>query len=173
MKIGLLKVALISLLCSCVMVSCGRQDKQPPVDLTPKEQVQETVDVSYAQIGKIKTIPVKVNGVSMDMIFDSGCSGVTMSLHEVQTLAKNGQISQSDIIGSSYSTIADGSIVENGLILLREIEIGGPNGVVLHNIEASVLLNQEAPVLLGNDVLDRVASYEVDNKEKTIRFKLK
>ena len=79
-------------------------------------------------------------------------------------------LSEDDIIGSNYSQIADGSIVENGLINLREVEIGGEDGLVLHNVEATVALNQNAPILLGNDVLDELASVKVDNVNKTINF---
>lgn len=106
----------------------------------------------------------------MSMIYDTGCSGVHLSLNELQTLFKNGKFSEDDIIGSNYSQIADGSIVENGLINLREVEIGGEDGLVLHNVEATVALNQNAPILLGNDVLDELASVKVDNVNKTINF---
>ena len=47
----------------------------------------------------------------MSMIYDTGCSGVHLSLNELQTLFKNGKFSEDDIIGSNYSQIADGSIV--------------------------------------------------------------
>ena len=41
---------------------------------------------------------------------------------------------------------------------------------MLHNVEATVALNQNAPILLGNDVLDELASVKVDNVNKTINF---
>ncbi len=84
---------------------------------------------------------------------------------------KNGQFSEGDIVGTSLSTIADGSVVENGEIILRKVEIGEGNSIVLQNVSASVALNQNAPVLLGNGVLDEVASFEIDNVKKVIKFK--
>ena len=87
----------------------------------------------------------------------------------MQTLWKNGQFEESDIIGSSYSQIADGSIVENGLIVLRSVAI--TDQLVLQNVEATVALNQDAPLLLGNNVLDEYASIEIDNVSETINFK--
>ena len=106
----------------------------------------------------------------MNMIYDTGCSGVSLSLNEVQTLLKNGKLGLDDILNSSYSTIADGSIVENGMINIKRIEIGGEEGIVLENIQAAVALNQIAPILLGNSVLDELASVEVDNIGKVIIF---
>ena len=88
----------------------------------------------------------------------------------MQTLCKNGKLDQNDILGSSYSRIADGSIVEDGTINIKKIEIGDEDGLVLENVQASVALNQRAPILLGNAVLDELASVEVDNVEKTINF---
>ena len=155
------------------LLSCENKAKRPPVDFdqNDKVEVNGNVEVPYSELGGVKTIPVKLNGVSMDMIFDTGCSGMSISLNELLTMQKNGKFSESDIVGVSESTIADGSVVENAVINLREVEIGGKSGIVLHNIEASVALNQIAPILLGNGVLDAVASVEVDNINKTIKFK--
>jgi len=153
------------------LISCNSGTKKPPVDLSKVKAKKEVISIPYREINGVKTIPVKLNGVSMDMIYDTGCSGVHMSLLELQTLYKNGKFSQSDVIGTSMSQIADGSVVQNGVIILREIEIGGEDGIVLPNVEASVSLNQEAPILLGNGALDKVAAVEVDNVKKTINFK--
>ena len=163
LTIALLSVVMLGALFS----SCDNKQKKPPVDLKEKEQVELNGEVSvpYSELGGIKTIPVKLNGVSMDMIFDTGCSGMSISMQ------KNGKFSESDIVGITEATIADGSVVEKGLINLHEVEIGGKDGIILHNVQASVALNQIAPILLGNGVIDAVASVEVDNINKTIKFK--
>lgn len=161
-------LAVMPLFCCCT--SCESK-KTPPVNLGGTQQQGNIVSVEYSELNGDKTIPVKVNGMTMDMIFDTGCSGLHMSLTELQLLVKNDKLESSDILGSSYSQIADGSIVQNGEILLREVEIA--RGIVLYNVRASVALNQTAPVLLGNGVLDELASYEVDNITHTINFKKK
>ena len=156
-----------------IFISCENKPKNPPVDLgkSKVEIASDDVEVPYSELGGVKTIPVKLNGVSMDMIFDTGCSGMSISLNELLTMQKNGKFSDSDIVGITESTIADGSVVEKGLINLSEVEIGGRDGIKLHNIEATVALNQVAPILLANGVLDEVASVEVDNMKKVIKFK--
>ena len=106
--------------------SCNTKGKKPPVDLSGLNSVTD-ISIPYTELNGVKTIPVKLNGITMSMIYDTGCSGVHLSLNELQTLFKNGKFSEDDIIGSNYSQIADGSIVENGLINLREVEIGGPS----------------------------------------------
>ncbi|MDE7427332.1 MAG: retroviral-like aspartic protease family protein [Muribaculaceae bacterium] len=153
------------------LTSCDKRDTKPVYNLS--KTTSGVISVPYEDIGGVKIIPVKLNGITMNMIYDTGCSGIHLSLNEVQTLAKNGKLDASDILDASYSTIADGSIVENGTILIKRIEIGGKDGIVLEGKKASVALNQEAPILLGNSVLDELASVEVDNIAKTINFNKK
>ena len=160
------------LLALLYFISCGNtNNKSKLVYYTTDDFTQKSnVKVPYAELNGVKTIPVKINGVTLDMIYDTGCSGLHFSLAELQILVKHEAIEKSDFIGTAYSTIADGSIVENGLINIQTVEIGGEDGIVLHNVQASVSLNQEAPVLLGNGVLDQVAETSVDNMNKTINF---
>lgn len=151
------------------LLSCEKKASKPPYNLT--QELREGIKIPYEELGGVKVIPVKLNGVTMNMIYDTGCSGLHISLNELQTLAKNDKISQDDVLGVSYSTIADGSIVQNGLINIKRIEIGNSDDmIILDNVQASVALNQDAPILLGNAVLDELASVEVDNVEKTINF---
>lgn len=151
------------------MTSCKQKNDRPPYQLdTPSKP---SVSIAYEEMGGVKVIPVKLNGVTLNMIYDTGCSGIHISLNELQTLYKNGKFSQEDVLGVEYSSIADGSIVENGSINIKEIKIGdGDDCLVLHNKKATVALNQVAPILLGNEVLDELASVEVDNVKKQINF---
>jgi predicted aspartyl protease len=155
------------------ITSCDSKQKKPPYNLDTETTATKCISIPYEEFGGVKFIPVKLNGITMNMIYDTGCSGLHISLNEVQTLAKNGKLDAGDILEASYSMIADGSIVENGTINIKRIEIGGEDGIVLENIQASVELNQDAPVLLGNAVLDEFASVEVDNISKTINFNKK
>ena len=166
-------ILILSAICILILSNaCTNGQKRPPVNLN-NAQKEHVVKVDYSELGGVKTIPVKINGVSMDAIYDPGCSGMHMSLHELQTLLKNGKFNENDIVGFSGSQVADGSIVPNAVYQIREIEIGGKDGFKLFNIETTVSLNQEAPVLLGNAVFDQVASVEVDNINETINFTLK
>lgn len=160
---------LFILLTILFFASCERKATKPPYNLG-QETTESIISIPYEEIGGVKVIPVKLNGITMNMIYDTGCSGIHLSLNEVQTLVKNGKLDTNDILDASYATIADGSIVQNGTINIKRIEIGDKENIVLENIQASVALNQVAPILLGNTVLDELASVEVDNIAKTINF---
>lgn len=149
--------------------SCKEKEQKPPVPL-PKPD-EKVVEVKYNEMGNVKTIPIKVNGVSIDAVFDTGCSGISLSLHELQTLSKNNRFDIEDLLGCSYATIADGSKVVNVVMVLKDVTIGNDNPIVVKNVEASVSMNGEAPVLIGNGVFDKVAAMEIDNVKKCIRFK--
>lgn len=110
-------------------------------------------------------IPCKVNGLSLKFIFDTGASTVTMSLTEANFMIKQGLITQNDIVGSSYYSIADGSITEGTIVILRKIEIGG---MVLKDVRASVIHSQNAPLLLGQNVISRLGKIQIDYKNSTL-----
>lgn len=168
-----MKKALFLLMLFGCFWSCDNGQKQPPVDLKSKKSQDNTICVKFRESHGLAVIPAKLNGVSIDMIFDSGCSGMQLSLHELQTLYKNGAFSEDDIIGTTFSQVADGSIVEDGVVIIRELAIGGEDGLVLHNLRATVSLNEISPVLLGMDVISEVASVEIDNVHETLNIRKK
>lgn len=130
------------------------------------------VTVPYTESGGVRTVQVKINDCTeFPMIFDTGCSGLSISAAEVYVLSKQGCITAEDINNGKYeyATIADGSIVQNMVINLRSVRIGE---LVCYNVKASVSENIEAPLLLGNGVLDRVASFTTDQRSKTVIFHL-
>lgn len=162
-----------------IITACGNNSSSSTSDKAPvklpsqggRRSSRSDIKVKFEQNGNVKVVPVKLNGVSMDMIFDTGCSGMHLSLAELAQLVKQGKFSELDFIGNDVSMIADGSIVENGVIILRTVKIGGDEGFEIHDVEARVSLNTEAPLLLGNNVLDEFASYTIDNENQTISFK--
>ena len=114
------KIFLIISIVAIFFTSCEKKSNKPPYNLD--QQTSEAISIPYEEIGGVKIIPIKLNGITMNMIYDTGCSGIHLSLNEVQTLAKNGKLEASDILDASYATIADGSIVENGTINIKRIE---------------------------------------------------
>src|SRR5574344_1897746 len=134
-------------------------------------QVEEEVEIPFTEQGGVKLIDVTVNRqLTVKMILDSGCSTTLISIAEARYLYEKGCIREDDFLGVTKSQIADGSIVENMVINLRELVIG--NKIRCTNVTATVSENTQAPLLLGNEVLNRAPSYSVDNENKVIKFKL-
>ena len=131
----------------------------------------DEVEVPFREEGGIKYVNVSVNGVGLEMIFDTGCSSTLISLAEAEYLAKKGLLTKEDYLGNVQSYIADGSVSENMKFNLKEVVIDGK--ILCRDVVATVSGNNNAPLLLGNEVLNRTASYTIDNENKNIIFKLK
>lgn len=141
------------------------------VDSTAFVSHGDEVLVPFEVRGGVKYLDVSINGgITVKMVLDSGCSDALISVAEANYLYQKGVFTASDILGVGQSQIADGSIVENMVVNLREVVIGGK--IVCHNVRATVSENSDAPLLMGNDVLDRATSYEVDNVNQVIRFRI-
>ena len=139
--------------------------------VTENTDITDIVTVPFRENAGVKYVKVSVNGFGFEMIFDTGCSGTLISLAEANYLYEKGYLKSEDYLGKSKSQIADGSIVENMVFNLKEVIID--EKIHCADVTATVSANSNAPLLLGNEVLNRVASYTIDNENKTINFKLK
>lgn len=180
MKYSFVILILISLLLSCESNGNKKKAVFYGSDYTTEFQTStiqqlsvpgETIVVPFEEKNGVKYIEVSVNGFSFEMIFDTGCSSTLISVAEANYLYQKGLLKDSDIIGSTKSQIADGSIVENMVVNLKEVIIA--NRISCKDVMATVSSNSNAPLLLGNEILNRAASYIVDNENKVINFKLK
>lgn len=82
-------------------------------------------------------------------------------------MMKNGYLSKDDVVGSTYYLDANGNVSEGTKLILRKVTFGND---VLTNVQASVVSNQRAPLLLGQSVLARLGKVEIDNQKRVIRI---
>ncbi len=113
----------------------------------------------------VYTTPCTVNGLRLSFIFDTGASNVSISLFEALFMLKNGYLNESDLTGSSYAQIADGNIVENTTVNLREMDIGG---LKLYDIKAVIIHELSAPVLLGQSAIQKLGMIQLEGDELII-----
>ena len=125
--------------------------------------------IAYKEMyGNTITIPVKINGLWLDMIYDTGASSTCITLAEAKYLYEKGQLLTDDIIDVQQFQTADGNISAGLRINLRDISIG--DNINLHNIEALVVENQRAPLLLGQSVMKKFREISVDRQNGVIKF---
>lgn len=142
------------------------QQYQAEMDAEKSEVHADTAPavVSEIQMKKMYSgvyeVPCDINGLPLKFIFDTGASTVSISSVEASFMLKNGYLKKEDIRGKEYFSTATGEIREGTVINLREIEVGD---AVLRNVEASVAHNQQAPLLLGQSVLERFGTITIDN----------
>jgi aspartyl protease family protein len=144
-----------------------KEGKTEQSDIRRKNKSSSANIVKMTEKGGVYTVPIEVNGVAMNFIFDTGASDVSMSLTEAIFLMKQGKLTENDIRGSQQYQTADGSITEGTVINLKDVKIGNK---VLHNVEASVVESMEAPLLLGQSALSKFGKISIDYKKSELKL---
>ncbi|MGF1586631.1 MAG: TIGR02281 family clan AA aspartic protease [Bacteroidales bacterium] len=121
--------------------------------------------VRMRHAGGIYYVPLKVNGLEMEFIFDTGASIISISLHEARLMRRQGKLDEDDILGASFFSDATGTISEGTRLNLKEVEIGNRT---LYNVEASVVHNLKAPLLLGQSALNQFGRITIDYDKKEL-----
>lgn len=142
---------------------------------TDHKSTSDTIEtVSEVQMKRLSSgiyeVPCAINNLPLRFVFDTGASTVTISSVEAAFMLKNGYLKENDIKGKHCYSTASGDIHEGTIICLREIKIGD---AILRNIEASVTHSQQAPLLLGQSVMERFGTITIDNNTSKLTIKQK
>lgn len=141
-----------------------------PVPVLPEAQKPKSISEipMRKKSGGTYEVPCTINGLPLKFIFDTGASDVTLSSVEADFMLKNDYLSERDFRGSRRYLTASGSVCDGALVCLKEVRVGD---VTLKNVEASVVKNQKAPLLLGQSVLERFGTITIDNKASKLIIK--
>lgn len=131
---------------------------------------ERVVEIPFTAANGVTKVDCTINNLPLNFIFDTGASDVTISQVEANFMFKNGYLSDKDIIGKQYYRVADGNISVGTTIILNEIQFGG---LTLKNVRASVVKSQNAPLLLGQTVLQRLGKIEIDNTKRILKITTK
>jgi len=168
------------------LLGCNNCSKKPEVswldastdyysydeDREEKPKENGSVKIPYTEMhGNTITIPVKINGMGLDMIFDTGASSTCITLAEAQYLYDKGSLTDDDIAGEEKYQTADGNISTGLRINLRSVTIG--DRLLLEDVEALVVENQQAPLLLGQSVMKHFREISIDRENKIVKFFIK
>jgi clan AA aspartic protease (TIGR02281 family) len=115
--------------------------------------------INMQKEGGVFTIPCTVNGLKLKFIFDTGASDVSISLTEALFMLKNGYLKSEDIVGKEYYQDATGKISAGTKIIIRNIEF---SGLYLKDVEASVVNELSAPLLLGQSAMAKLGKFQLD-----------
>ena len=136
-----------------------------------QEQAEETsgaiTQIPFEKKGGVNQVQCTINGLALYFVFDTGASDVSLSNVEANFMLRNGYLTEQDFMGKQNYVTATGEIHEGTIVNLREVRVGD---IILTNIKASVVKNQNAPLLLGQSVFRRFGTVEVDNNASVIRF---
>ena len=139
---------------------------------TPGQKIEEPIDTSLA-IVPIKVtdnsvyLIAKVNGVDMNFMLDTGCSGVQITSAEYYYMKHLDIVSDDDISGRVTCIYADNSKNDCPTMKLKSINIGG---IELKDIDCTIQENGDASLLLGQDVLKKLGEVSIDYKNNKLKI---
>lgn len=128
---------------------------------------KKTAEIPFVKENGITKVKCAVNGLPLHFYFDTGASDVTLSDVEASFMMKNGYLSKKDIVGRAGYGNANGEISVGTVIVLREIAVGE---LTLQNVRASIVAGNKAPLLLGQSVLSRLGTIEIDNARRMLKI---
>ena len=115
------------------------------------------------------TAPCIINGYTVPFVFDSKLRA-QMSVEETLKLLRTGAISKEDFLGDPEEILADGSVANRALFIVKEFTIANET---VNDVEIMVNSNLEHPLVIGNTVLSKFGSYTIDTQKQQIIFKKK
>lgn len=110
-------------------------------------------------------VPCLVNGLKLKFIFDTGASDVSISLTEALFMLKNDYMKPEDVLDKEYYKDANGGISVGTKIIIRKIEFAG---LTLNDVQASVVDNLEAPLLLGQTAISKLGTIVINPTNSTL-----
>jgi len=138
----------------------------PKVDSVPtKKDFKLTVKLEHSD--NCYYIPTKVNGIPMKMLLDTGASNLTISIVEYEFMRKQGLLKDSTA-EETQAIIANGEEVKCYTIKIDEITIGD---IPIKDVECDVMEQQNAPVLLGMNVLKKLGNFSIDYQQNLLIIK--
>jgi aspartyl protease family protein len=115
--------------------------------------------IKLKQKSGVYFLPLKVNGVTIDFILDTGASCISISEKELNKLIRNDVISEDDVIGSQDFTDANGDVTSAVTVNLKKIVIGNS---IERNVEAAIISGDNVDCLLGQSWLKRFGKVSID-----------
>lgn len=110
---------------------------------------------------------IKLNGIPMEMLLDTGAANLTISIIEYEFLKKQHLLSDTTV-GTVDVEIANGSTVQAYTTKIHEVSIGGE---IVNDVECIVMPQTEAPLLLGMNVLRKLGNFRIDYERNWLILK--
>lgn len=148
-----------------------------PEDTTKVDSIQIVEDVlendssiviPLTEQDGVHYVTVLVCDIPMRFILDTGCSGIQISPIEYYYLVKQNKLSNNSILPDSViTTNAEGEMHKEVALIIPRIQVGN---IEVSDIQAVVSPAIHAPALLGQDVLGRLGTLQLDYKNKQLKI---
>lgn len=131
------------------------------------EYEENVMEVPFTRENGIYKVKCTINNLPLNFYFDTGAADVTISNVEAAFMIKNGYLNKKDVVGKEVYGDANGDISEGTVINLKSVEFAG---LKLEGVKATVVHSQNAPLLLGQTVLNRLGKIEIDYSKNVLKI---
>jgi len=122
--------------------------------------------IKLTKTNGIYTVPCQINGKTGIFYFDTGASDISISLGFFKNGIKEGFLKVSDMLPEIVNyQVANGDIHSGRHINIKQFKIGN---LTLSNIIATIVDNEDAPLLLGQSALEKFGSYTINSNTSTL-----
>lgn len=148
------------------------QNKDTLTIAKPKPIVKEilkdsTCSVSLEHKDGCYYVMTKVNGIPMKMTLDTGASTLTLSIVEYEFLKKQ-NLFGNNAVEEGECSIANGETVKCYFTKISELTIGN---ITIDDVDCTIMPQQNAPLLLGMNVLKKFGNFSIDYNHNLLIFK--
>lgn len=175
-------IMMLSLVALLIAGACGEKQK-PSARINVWGDDSDTTSVVELSSQKLRVpfhrnesdlaeVQIELNGEPFNMWWDTGASMTCISLLEAKKLAKAGKISSDDELEPLFAKIADGSMTVSPVVNISEIYIRALDNqyLILHDVAAAISLNEEAPLLIGQNIIQNLPKHVFNEDEGVIEF---
>ena len=131
-------------------------------------EIDSSIVIPLTEQDGVHYVTVLVCDIPMRFILDTGCSGIQISPIEYYYLVKQNKLSDNSILPDSViTTNAEGEMHKKVALIIPKIQVGN---IEVSDIQAVVSPAIHAPALLGQDVLGRLGTLQLDYKNKQLKI---
>lgn len=113
-------------------------------------------------------VMAKVNGIDMNFLIDTGCSGMQITSAEFYYMKHLGLISECNITDNVTCVYADNSSGECPVIKIKSLNIGG---IEVKDVNCTIQQDANASLLLGQSVLRSLGEISIDYANNKLKIK--
>lgn len=136
------------------------------VDTLQKSDEYVTVPSNVQE--NIFYVVAEVNGVPIRFLLDTGCSDMQITSAEYYYLKHMGLACDSDLVDSVKCSYANGVEATCPTLRIKTLKIGD---VEVNDMTCVIQEDVNAPLLLGQSILNKVGNVFIDFKDKTVKIK--
>lgn len=122
--------------------------------------------IPFKQVSNLSVLDVTICDYPFSYILDSGASDLTINKAMESFLLKCGLITENNYLKPKKYTLANGKSQTFKIILIPKLKI---DSLEITNV-VSVIVEDGSPLLLGKSILDRFASWTINNELNVIEI---